>query len=159
MPRNQPGPKREDDRRIISGILHVITPRLLLARLPGRLRTAHHGLHRFNRWSRRSFWPAMLVGPSRGRMVGRGRRHRGHLRRSLGARGQRGAKGGQGAGPSARRAVDRPPRTRARRCAWPPRVLLLTPGNASNVRTAPEVLADAPGRVRRLIADRGYDAD
>jgi len=40
-----------------------------------------------------------------------------------------------------------------------PGVLLLTPGNASNVRTAPEVLADAPGRVRRLIADRGYDAD
>ena len=40
-----------------------------------------------------------------------------------------------------------------------PGVLLLTPGNASNVRAAPEVLADAPGRVRRLIGDRGYDAD
>ena len=25
MPRNQPGPEREDDRRIISGILHVLT--------------------------------------------------------------------------------------------------------------------------------------
>jgi transposase len=40
-----------------------------------------------------------------------------------------------------------------------PGVLLLTPGNASDVRSAPEVLADAPGRLRRLIADRGYDAD
>lgn len=25
MPRNQPGPERQDDRRIISGILHVLT--------------------------------------------------------------------------------------------------------------------------------------
>jgi len=40
-----------------------------------------------------------------------------------------------------------------------PGVLLLTPGNASDVRTAPEVLAEAPGRIRRLIADKGYDAD
>jgi len=27
------------------------------------------------------------------------------------------------------------------------------------VRTAPEVLAEAPGRIRRLSADKGYDAD
>jgi IS5 family transposase len=32
-------------------------------------------------------------------------------------------------------------------------------GNASGVRTAPEVLAEAPGRLRRLITDEGYDAD
>jgi transposase len=35
----------------------------------------------------------------------------------------------------------------------------LTPGNASDVKTAPAVLDKAPGRVRRLIADKGYDAD
>ena len=40
-----------------------------------------------------------------------------------------------------------------------PGVLLLTPGNASDVTTAPAVLAEAPGRVRRLAADKGYDAD
>ena len=40
-----------------------------------------------------------------------------------------------------------------------PGVLLRTPGNASDVRTAPEVLAAAPGRIRRLAADKGYDAD
>jgi transposase len=27
------------------------------------------------------------------------------------------------------------------------------------VRTAPEVLAEAPGRIRRLTGDKGYDAD
>ncbi len=40
-----------------------------------------------------------------------------------------------------------------------PAVVHLTPGNASDVRTAPEVLAAAPGRLKRLVADRGYDAD
>ena len=35
--------------------------------------------------------------------------------------------------------------------------LLLTPGNASDVTTAPAVLAQAPGRIRRLAADKGYD--
>lgn len=40
-----------------------------------------------------------------------------------------------------------------------PGVLLLTPGNASDVTAAPAVLAEAPGRIRRLAADKGYDAD
>lgn len=40
-----------------------------------------------------------------------------------------------------------------------PAVVHLTPGNASDVGTAPEVLAAAPGRIKRLLADRGYDAD
>jgi len=38
-------------------------------------------------------------------------------------------------------------------------VLLPTPGNASDVATAPAMLAEAPGRIRRLAADKGYDAD
>lgn len=40
-----------------------------------------------------------------------------------------------------------------------PGVLRLTHGNASDVKTAPDVLAEAPGRLRRRIADKGYDAD
>jgi transposase len=40
-----------------------------------------------------------------------------------------------------------------------PCVIHLTPGNASDVTTAPDVLALAPGRLKRLVADRGYDAD
>ena len=35
----------------------------------------------------------------------------------------------------------------------------LTPGNASDIKSAPELLARVPGRLRRLVADRGYDAD
>ncbi len=40
-----------------------------------------------------------------------------------------------------------------------PGVIHLTPGNASDVQTAPAVLEQAPGRVCRLIADKGYEAD
>jgi transposase len=40
-----------------------------------------------------------------------------------------------------------------------PAVVHLTPGNASDVKTAPDVLASAPGRLKRLVADRGYDAN
>src|SRR4051812_21024217 len=84
--------------------------------------------------------------------------HRQHLRESasLGTRRQRGAKA-QSIGPSRggqttkiHALVD---------VLGRPGVLLLTPGNASDVRTAPEVLAQAPGRICRLIADKGYDAD
>jgi transposase len=38
-------------------------------------------------------------------------------------------------------------------------VIHLTPGNATDIKTAPELLARLPGRLRRLVADRGYDAD
>ena len=40
-----------------------------------------------------------------------------------------------------------------------PAVIHLTPGNASDIKAAPEIIAAAPGRLRRLLADRGYDAD
>ena len=40
-----------------------------------------------------------------------------------------------------------------------PAVVHLTPGDSSDVRTAPDVSAAAPGRVRRLLADKGYDAN
>jgi transposase len=40
-----------------------------------------------------------------------------------------------------------------------PAVVHLTPGNAGDVGTAREVPAAAPGRIRRLLADRGYEAD
>ncbi len=40
-----------------------------------------------------------------------------------------------------------------------PFVLLLTPGNASDVTITPAVLAEAPDRIRCLRVDKGYDTD
>jgi transposase len=61
MPTNQPGARRVDDRRVISGIVHVL-------KRGGRWRDcpAAHGplttvYNRYSRWSRRGFWRAMLA--------------------------------------------------------------------------------------------------
>jgi hypothetical protein len=44
LPQNQPGARRTDDRRVISGIVHVLKNWLSLAGLPGRLRAFNDGL-------------------------------------------------------------------------------------------------------------------
>ena len=61
MPTNQPGARRVDDRRVISGIVHML-------KAGGRWRDCPdaYGPHttvynRYNRWSRRGFWRAMLA--------------------------------------------------------------------------------------------------
>lgn len=91
-------------------------------------------------------------------MDGRRRGHRQHLRSSppLGPRRQRGARA-QGIGPS--RGGQTTKIHALTDVLGRPGVLLLTPGNASDVTVAPAVLAEAPGRIRRLAADKGYDAD
>ena len=61
MPKNQPGARRVDDRRTISGIVHVLRSGCRWRDCP-----ADYGPHttvynRFNRWSRRGFWRGMLA--------------------------------------------------------------------------------------------------
>jgi transposase len=40
-----------------------------------------------------------------------------------------------------------------------PRVLLLTPGNINDIAMAPSLIAAIAQPIRRLIADKGYDAN
>ena len=44
MPRGRRGAHRVDDRRVISGIVHMLRSGAPLARLPGRLRSLHDGV-------------------------------------------------------------------------------------------------------------------
>lgn len=60
LPKNQPGARRVDDRRVISGILHVLKTGCRWRDCP-----AEYGPHttiynRFNRWSRRRVWMNIL---------------------------------------------------------------------------------------------------
>ena len=60
LPKNQPGARRVDDRRVISGILHVLKVGCRWQDCP-----ADYGPHttvynRFNRWSRKRFWIKLL---------------------------------------------------------------------------------------------------
>ncbi len=60
LPRNQPGARRVDDRRVISDILHVLKVGCRWCDCPtdyGPLKTVYN---RFNRWSLRGFWLKLL---------------------------------------------------------------------------------------------------
>lgn len=61
MPRNQPGARRVDDRRVISGITHVLKTGCRWRDCPAAYGPHTTIYNRYNRWSRRGFWRAMLV--------------------------------------------------------------------------------------------------
>jgi transposase len=158
MPINQPGARRVDDRRVISGIVHVL-------KTGGRWRDCPqaYGPHttvynRYNRWSRRGFWRAMLAALAKaGWIAGTAALDSTYVKAHRSAHGGKGGARSQAIGPSRGGQT-----TKVHVLAdvlGRPAVIHLTPGTASDGKTAPEVLAAAPGRVKRLIADRGYDAN
>jgi len=60
LPRNQPGAQRVDDRRVISGILHVLKVGCRWCDCPAEYGPSTTIYNRFNRWSRRGFWLKLL---------------------------------------------------------------------------------------------------
>lgn len=60
LPRNQPGARRVNDRRVISGILHVLKTGCRWKDCPREYGPPTTIYNRFNRWSRRRIWMRML---------------------------------------------------------------------------------------------------
>ena len=60
MPKNQPGARRKDDRRIISGIFHVLKSGCRWRDCPEAYGPPTTIYNRFNRWSRKRLWTGML---------------------------------------------------------------------------------------------------
>jgi len=60
LPMNQPGARRVDDRRVISGILHVLKAGCRWCDCPADYGPPTTVYNRFNRWSRRGFWLKLL---------------------------------------------------------------------------------------------------
>ena len=56
LPTNQPGARRVDDRRVISGILHVLRSGCRWRDCPRGYGPYTTVYNRFNRWSRRGIW-------------------------------------------------------------------------------------------------------
>ncbi|WP_419829898.1 IS5 family transposase [Methylobacterium sp.] len=158
MPKDQPGPARKDDRQIISGILHVLTSGCRWRDCPAAYGPRTTVYNRFNRWSRRGFWKAMLAAIAQAGWSGEATAiDSTYVRAHRSAHGGKGGPRAQAIGPS--RGGQTTKIHALTDVLGRPGVLLLTPGNASDVTTAPAVLADAPGRIHRLAADKGYDAD
>ena len=103
MPRNQPGARRVDDRRVISGIVHVLKIGCRWCDCPAEYGPSTTVYNRFNRWSRRRFWLGLLEA-----LAGSGAVTRSTAIDSTYVKAQRsafGGKGGLGARRSARRAA------------------------------------------------------
>ncbi len=60
LPKNQPGARRVDDRRVISGILRVLKVGCRWCDCPAEFGPSTTVYNRFNRWSHRGFWLKLL---------------------------------------------------------------------------------------------------
>jgi transposase len=60
LPRNQPGARRVDDRRVISGIVHVLKVGCRWEDCPAFYGPSTTIYNRFNRWSRRGLWQRLF---------------------------------------------------------------------------------------------------
>jgi transposase len=60
LPMNRPGARRVDDRRVISGIVHVLKVGCCWCDCPSDYEPSTTIYNRFNRWSRRGFWLKLL---------------------------------------------------------------------------------------------------
>jgi len=60
LPKNRPGARRVDDRRVISGIIHVLKVGCRWKDCPSAYGPPTTIYNRFNRWSRRRLWVDIL---------------------------------------------------------------------------------------------------
>lgn len=61
LPRNQPGKPRVDDRRVISGILHILKTGARWRDVPPEYGPAKTIYNRYTRWARRGVWQRIFA--------------------------------------------------------------------------------------------------
>ena len=109
LPKNQPGARRVDDRRVISGILHVLKTGCRWRDCPKEYGPHTTIYNRFNRWSRRQLWVRILDAlVSQGVLVHSTALDSTYVKAHRSAHG---GKGGRRRRPSAPRAVARQPKS------------------------------------------------
>ena len=113
LPHGQPGKPRVDDRRVISGILHVLKVGCRWQDTPSAYGPHTTIYNRYNRWSQRGVWQRLFAkiaaaGPVPDELMLDATHVKAHRSAS-------GGKGGPGARPSGARAAA----SRAKSIAWP----------------------------------------
>lgn len=109
LPKNLSGARRVDDRRVISGILHVLKTGCRWKDCPAEYGPPTTIYNRFNRWSRRQLWTRILDA-----LVAKGVLALSASIDSTYVKAHRSAHGGKGGRkhrPSGHRAAARPPRS------------------------------------------------
>ena len=113
LPHGLPGKPRVDDRRVISGILHVLKVGCRWQDTPAAYGPPTTVYNRYNRWARRGIWQRVFVklsaaGPVPDELMLDATHVKAHCS----------ASGGKG-GPGSRRSAAREAGSRARSTAWP----------------------------------------
>ncbi|MCK1326471.1 IS5 family transposase [Bradyrhizobium sp. 156] len=157
LPTNQTGPAREDDRRIISGIIHMLQCGARWRDCPSDYGPYTTIYNRFNRWAKRGHWQAIFEALAR---CGKDRVALSIDSTSIKAhRSASGGKGGSGEQAIGRSRGGRTTKIHAlsdpdcKPCAFH-----LTPGQAADIAAVPALLKLAPP-MSSLIGDKGYDGD
>jgi transposase len=158
LPRGRRGARRVDDRRVISGIIHMLRTGARWRDCPAAYGPYTTIYNRYHRWSQQGRLVRDLRsfdGPERCLGRRRGDRRHPHQGAPLGGRGKRG---------DFIQAIGRSRGGRTTKIhaltdeAGRPRVLLLSPGNVNDGTMAIALVA-AAGPIRHLMADRAYDAN
>nr|MCV4209701.1 IS5 family transposase [Roseomonas sp. SXEYE001] len=156
MPRGRPGKPRVDDRRMISGILHVLKTGCRWRDVPSEYGPPTTIYNRFNRWSQRGLWQRLFE-----KVAATGEVPQELSLDSSHVKAHRSAAGGKG-GSTQAIGRSRGGRTSKIHCLADDRgrpvAFALTPGNVADITMALPLL-QAVARPRRLIADKAYDAD
>ncbi|MBA4752572.1 MAG: IS5 family transposase [Sphingopyxis sp.] len=157
LPKNQPGARRVDDRRVISGIVHMLKCGGRWQDCPSEYGPSTTVYNRWNRWSHRGIWARILAALTEEGWIA----ETAQIDSSY-IKAHRCAGGGKG-GPRANAiGISRGGRTTKIHALVDvlgrPLRLALTPGNTSDIKGA-DLLVDATAGMKRVIADRGYDAN
>ena len=157
LPKNQPGARRVDDRRVISGIFHVLKIGCRWQDCPVEYGPSTTIYNRFNRWSYKRFWLKLLED-----LAAIGAVTKSTAVDSTYVKAQRSAFGGKGGARAQAIGPSRGGQTTKIHVLTDvvgrPFALTLTPGNVSDITVAPGLLTRASG-ARYVLADKGYDAD
>ena len=113
LPRGKPGKPRVDDRRVISGILHVLKVGCRWRDVPPAYGPATTIYNRYNRWSRRGLWQRLFE-----RVAASGEVPAELILDSTHVKAHRSAAGGKG-GSGAKRSGARAGGAPRRSIAWP----------------------------------------
>jgi transposase len=157
LPTNQPGAHRVDDRRVISGIMHILRCGCRWKDCPAIYGPPTTIYNRFNRWSRSGLWQRLFAAlvetcaPPVEVAIDSS-----YIKAHRSAAGGRGGARVQAIGPS------RGGRTTKVHVLTDiegrPYVFLLTPGNVADISVAPTLVTALP-KSDSLIGDKGYDAN
>ena len=154
LPRGRRGARRVDDRRVISGIVHMLKTGARWRDCPAEYGPYTTIYNRFNRWCKQGVWEDVfyvltgssgVIGTTSGQHPHQGaplgqRRKRGDFAQAIGR-----SRGGRTTNHAITDELGRP------------LALCLTPGQAHDLTGVGQLLTRIP-TPRRLLADRAYDA-